>query len=112
MKKLFSLLFVAMLSLSAWADMTVTFIPGETVGSNSTATSRDQMTLNGVTITCTTGAFNAAQYRFAAGSTATFTSTVGNIKKVVSFHNKIQIFNMIFKIRVKLKLVFLALSIM
>ena len=82
MKKLFSLLFVSMLSLSAWADMTVTFIPGETVGSNSTATSRDQMTLNGVTITCTTGAFNAAQYRFAAGSTATFTSTVGNIKKV------------------------------
>ena len=30
----------------------------------------------------------------------------------VSFHNKIQIFNMIFKIRVKLKLVFLALLIM
>lgn len=82
MKKLFSLLFVAMLALSAWADMTVTFIPGETVGSSSSATSRDQMTLDGVTITCTSGAFNAAQYRFAAGSTATFTSTVGNIKKV------------------------------
>jgi hypothetical protein len=82
MKKLFSLLFVALLATSAWADITVTFIPGETVGSNSAATSFDEMTLDGVTITCTTGAFNAAQYRFAAGSTATFTSTVGNIKKV------------------------------
>ena len=82
MKKLFSLLFVAMLTLSAWADITVTFVPGTTVGSNTSANKFDQMTLDGVTITCTTGAFNAAQYRFAAGSTATFTSTVGNIKKV------------------------------
>ena len=82
MKKLFSLLFVAMLALSAWADITVTFIPGETVGSNASANKFDQMSLDGVTITCTTGAFNAAQYRFAAGSTATFTSTIGNIKKV------------------------------
>ena len=73
MKKLFSLLFVAMLALSAWADITVTFIPGETVGSNASANKFDQMSLDGVTITCTTGAFNAAQYRFAAGSTATFT---------------------------------------
>ncbi|MBQ6166415.1 MAG: chitobiase/beta-hexosaminidase C-terminal domain-containing protein [Muribaculaceae bacterium] len=82
MKKLFSLLFVSMLALSAWADFTVTFIPGETVGSNSSANKADQMTKDGITVSCTTAAFNAAQYRFAAGSTATFTSTVGNIKKV------------------------------
>ena len=82
MKKLFSLLFVSMLALTAWADFTVTFIPGETVGSNSSANKADQMSRDGVTISCTTAAFNAAQYRFAAGSTATFTSTVGNIKKV------------------------------
>ena len=82
MKKLFSLLFVTMLALSAWADITVTFVPGTTVGNNTSATSFDQMTLDGVTITCTTGAFAAAQYRFAAGSVATFSSTVGNIKKV------------------------------
>lgn len=82
MKKLLSLLFVSMLALTAWADFTVTFIPGETVGSNSAATSRDEMSLDGITITCTSGAFNATQYRFAAGSTATFSSTVGNIKKV------------------------------
>ena len=82
MKKLFSLLFVALLAMSAWADTTVTFIPGTTVGSNTSATSFDQMSLDGVTITCTTGAFAASQYRFAAGSKATVSSSVGNIKKV------------------------------
>ena len=82
MKKVLSLLFVAMLTMSAWANTTVTFIPGETVGSNTAATSDDEMTKDGVTITCTSGAFAAVQYRFAAGSTATFSSEVGNIKKV------------------------------
>ena len=82
MKKLFSLLLVAMLALTAWADVTVTFVPGETVGKNTSANKADVMTRDGVTITCTSGAFAAAQYRFAGGSIATFTSTVGNIKKV------------------------------
>ena len=82
MKKVLSLLFVTMLALSAWADVTVTFIPGETVGSNTSASSADEMSKDGVTITCTSGAFAAAQYRFAAGSKATVSSTVGNIKKV------------------------------
>lgn len=82
MKKLFSLLFVALLAMSAWADVTVTFIPGETVGTNTSATNDDEMTLDGVTISGTKAALAAAQYRFAAGSTATVSSTVGNIKKV------------------------------
>ena len=86
MKKVLSLLFVTMLALSAWADVTVTFIPGETVGSNTSASSADEMSKDGVTITCTSGAFAAAQYRFAAGSKATVSSTVGNIKKVELKH--------------------------
>ena len=82
MKKLFSLLFVAMLAMSAWADVTVTFIPGETVGTNTSANAFDTMTLDGVTISGNKAALAAAQYRFAAGSTATVSSTVGNIKRV------------------------------
>lgn len=82
MKKLFSLLFVALMAMSAWADITVTFVPGTTTGSNTAASSFDQMSLDGVTITCTSGAFAASPYRFAGGSKATVSSTVGNIKKV------------------------------
>ena len=82
MKKLLSLAFVAMLAMSAWADTTVTFVPGTTVGSNTAANAYDEMSLDGVTITCTSGAFAANPYRFAGGSHATVSSTVGNIKKV------------------------------
>ena len=76
MKKLFSLLTLALLTMSAWAQTTVTFVPGETVGSNTGATSADTMSKDGVTISTTKGAFAAAQYRFAQGSTTTVTSTV------------------------------------
>ena len=82
MKKLFALFFVSLLAMSAWADTTVTFIPGETVGSNTSATAADEMTKDGVTFSCTTAAFAAAQYRFGGGSTTTITSTVGDIKKI------------------------------
>ena len=82
MKKLFSLLCLAMLALSAWADFDVTFIPGETVGSNSSANAADVMVLDGVTISGTKAALAASTYRFAAGSKATVSSSVGNIKKV------------------------------
>ncbi len=86
MKKLFSLLTLALLTMSAWGA-TVTFTAGTTVGSNTAANSADEMSLNGVTISTTKGAFNAAasgqaQYRFAKDSKTTFTSTVGNITKV------------------------------
>ena len=82
MKKLFSLLFVALLAMSAWADTTVTFIPGETKGKNTSANAVDEMVLDGVTISGTKAALAASTYRFAAGSKATVSSTVGNIKKV------------------------------
>ena len=82
MKKLFSLLFVALLAMSAWADTTVTFIPGTTTGNNSAANAADEMTLDGVTISGNKAALAASTYRFAAGSKATVSSTVGNIQKV------------------------------
>lgn len=82
MKKVLSLLFVALLALSAWADTTVTFIPGTTTGNNTAANAADEMTLDGVTISGNKAALAASAYRFAAGSYATITSTVGNIKKV------------------------------
>ena len=77
-----SLLFVALLAMSAWADTTVTFIPGETKGKNSAANAADEMVLDGVTISGTKAALAASAYRFAAGNTATVSSTVGNISKV------------------------------
>ncbi|MBQ9556681.1 MAG: hypothetical protein IJV05_10690 [Muribaculaceae bacterium] len=84
MKKFLSLLFVALLAMSAWADVTVTFDPNVTKGKNAAANALDEMTLDGVTISGTKAAFNATSpaYRFAGGSKATVSSAVGNIKKV------------------------------
>ena len=83
MKKLFSLLFVAMLAMTAWGT-TVTFVPGNPQGTGTAASDNDAtMTLGGVTITSTKGAFGRTDnFRFGAGATITFTSTVGNITKV------------------------------
>jgi uncharacterized protein YdeI (BOF family) len=82
MKKLFSLLTLALLTMSAWAETTVTFTAGTDLGSTSANTTPDEVTKDGVTISCTDAAFATAQYRFYAGSTTTITSTVGNITKV------------------------------
>ncbi|MBR4828308.1 MAG: chitobiase/beta-hexosaminidase C-terminal domain-containing protein [Muribaculaceae bacterium] len=82
MKKLFSLLTLALLTMSAWAQTTVTFTAGTDLGSTSTNGSADEVTKDGITITCNDAAFATAQYRFYAGSTATITSTVGNITKI------------------------------
>ena len=82
MKKLFSLLTLALLTMSAWAQTTVTFTAGTDLGSTSANTTPDEVTKDGVTISCTDAAFATEQYRFYAGSTTTITSTVGNITKV------------------------------
>lgn len=65
-----------------WAQTTVTFTAGTDKGTNTQATSADRVSKDGITIDVKQGAFNAAQFRFAKGSDATFTSTVGNITKV------------------------------
>ena len=82
MKKLFSLLTLALLTISAWAETTVTFTPGTDVGLTDGNNSADSISKDGVTIACTDAAFATAQYRFYANSTATITSTVGKITKV------------------------------
>jgi hypothetical protein len=82
MKKLFSLLTLALLTMSAWAETTVTFTAGTDLGLTTGNNSADTVSKEGVTIVCTDAAFATAQYRFYANSTATITSTVGNITKV------------------------------
>lgn len=82
MKKLFSLLTLALLTMSAWAQTTVTFTAGTDLGSTTANGSADTVTKDGVTISCTDAAFATAQYRFYSGSTTTITSTDGNITKV------------------------------
>ena len=82
MKNLFSLLFVALLTMSAWAETTVTFTAGTDLGLTTANNSPDEVSKDGITIACDNAAFATAQYRFYAGSTATITSTIGNITKV------------------------------
>ena len=82
MKKLFSLLTLALLTMSAWADTTVTFTAGTDLGSTTANGSADQVTKDGITIDCTDAAFATAQYRFYAGSTTTISSTVGTITSI------------------------------
>ena len=84
MKKLFSLLTLALLTMSAWAQTTVTFVPGNPTGTGSTASDTNvSMTLDGVTISSTKGALGRTDnFRFGQGATVTVTSEVGNITKV------------------------------
>jgi hypothetical protein len=83
MKKLFSLLTLALLTMSAWAETTVTFTPGDPAGTTTADKTADEMASDGITVTCDNAAFGRTDnYRFYAGSTATITSTVGNITKI------------------------------
>lgn len=82
MKKLFSLLTLALLTMSAWAETTVTFTAGTDKGLTEQNNSADSISKEDVTIVCTDAAFATAQYRFYAGSTTTITSTIGKITKV------------------------------
>jgi len=83
MKKLFSLLTLALLTMSAWGA-TVTFVPGNPTGTGTTANDVNvTMTLDGVTITSTKGALGRDDnFRFGQGATVTVASEVGNITKV------------------------------
>ncbi len=80
MKKLFSLLTLALLTMSAWAETTVTFDYTEDVG-NWTEAGEFAVTKDGVTLSFSNGTINAA-YRVYAGSTLTISSTVGNITEI------------------------------
>lgn len=83
---LLALFFLAGGSISANAQETVTFTAGKDKGSYDNAgKAGDKVTKDGITIETTKGnsAFAADQYRFSKGSVTTFSSTVGNITKVV-----------------------------
>ena len=82
MRKFFTLLTMCMLFSAAWADTVVTFIPGETVGSQESVSTSDQMEKDGITISTTYGAFKAAQYRFGMNAVTTIKSEIGNITKI------------------------------
>ena len=83
MKKLLSLLLVAVCCLSATAT-DVTFVAGTTVGNNTSAQGADEMSLGGVTVSTTAGGFNCTgnAYRLAKNSVTTI-SCASNITKIV-----------------------------
>ena len=84
MKKLFSLLFVALLATSTWAATEVTFTPSTVTGTTTDNAAGDEMSSNDVTITCDVAAFGRTDnYRFYANSTATISTAVGKITKIV-----------------------------
>ena len=92
MNKTLRLATVAVLALvsSFTVAQTVTFSAPDPKGSNTTASGTDQMSKDGITIVTSSGGFdcvnfatNVAEYRFGKGSDNTFTSTAGNITKVV-----------------------------
>lgn len=76
-----------MLCTAATAQTTVTFTAGTEkgtyTGTGSPQSGEETITKDGITIKCSTGAFAAKQYRFYKSSTATISSSVGNITKVV-----------------------------
>ncbi len=85
-KKLLTLLVIALTAMSAWG-YTVTFTPSVVTGNSGSADRPDTMALDGIMITCDLAGFNAGSstnkhYRFAAFSNTMITSTVGKITKV------------------------------
>ncbi len=80
MKKLFSLLALALLTMSAWAATEVTFTPGEFTAVENKAW---EVSKDGVTIACTSGTITADQFRMFKSQTTTISSTAGSISKIV-----------------------------
>lgn len=86
MRKIFTLITLCLLATAAWGQTTIEFVAGNPsvpAGSNTSVTGPDEMTMGGITVKTTSGAFNAPQYRFGKNATTTITSTVGNITKIV-----------------------------
>ena len=73
---------MCLLAVFAWGETVITFIPGQTVGKQATVSTEDEMSLDGITLHTSYGAFAAAQYRFGKGATTTFTSAIGDIVKI------------------------------
>ena len=82
MRKIFTLLTLCLLATAAWAQTEIVFTPGETVGTQESVSTNDEMNKDGVVISTTYGAFKTAQYRFGKNAVTTFTSSAGNITKI------------------------------
>lgn len=72
---------------ASFAQTTVTFTAGTDLGANTKSGTADEVTKDGITISCTNAAFGIntgtqINYRFYQDGVATISSTVGNITKV------------------------------
>lgn len=90
MRKIFTLFTLCLLASAAWGQTTIEFIAGETVGSNTTASGADVMTISPVKISTTSGGFNCKQgeqfqYRFAKNSDNTIETLDGSIITEIKF---------------------------
>ena len=85
MRKIFTLFTLCLLATAAWGQTQIEFVagtPSVPAGNNTSVSGPDEMTMGGITVKTTSGAFNAAQYRFGKNATTTITSTIGNITKI------------------------------
>ncbi len=83
MKKLLLALFAAVLAVTASAQTTVTFVAGTDKTSNTSTSSPDEITKDGITIAFTEGTFGRTDnYRCYANETMTVSSTIGNIASI------------------------------
>ncbi len=78
------LLFMAMVANMAMAQTVVTFTAGTETGTqlDLQKPNADEMSKDGITISCDKGAFAADEYRFGASGTTTISSTSGKITKI------------------------------
>ncbi len=82
MKKLLLAFFAAVLTVSATAQTTVTFVAGTDKTDVTVKDLPDEITKDGITIKFSTGNFGNPQYRCYSGATMTITSTIGNIASI------------------------------
>ena len=83
MRKLLLSLFAVLLTITATAQTTVTFVAGTDKSANSAAVDNDAITKDGITITVSNGVLGRTDnYRCYKGKTLTITSKIGNIASI------------------------------
>lgn len=85
MRKIFTLFTMCLMAMAVWAQTEIVFEPKNPAGSESTVSTSDEMSQDGIIVSSTYAAFNANQYRFGKGAVTTFKSTIGNITKIQFF---------------------------
>lgn len=82
MQKYLLFLLMSLMSTMAWGMKVITLLPEE-LGDMEAVQGNHCVTKDCVTMCCTSGVFNQAQFRFYKYSVTTFTSTCGDIIKIV-----------------------------